>query len=73
MTELIDRKATETTRSGVACFRSGLFIWIVMVLGSTFLGCGFGPRSVVQTRLAYNEAVKTTSEEQFILNIVRLR
>lgn len=37
------------------------------------LGCGFGPRSVVQTRLAYNEAVKTTSEEQFLLNIVRLR
>jgi hypothetical protein len=36
-------------------------------------GCGFGPRSLVQTRLAYNEAVKTTSEEQFLLNIVRLR
>ena len=38
-----------------------------------FLGCGFGPRSLVQTRLQYNEAVKTTSEEQFLLNIVRLR
>lgn len=37
------------------------------------LGCGFGPRSLVQTRIAYNEAVKTTSEEQFLLNIVRLR
>ena len=38
-----------------------------------FLGYGFGPRSLVQTRLQYNEAVKTTSEEQFLLNIVRLR
>ena len=37
------------------------------------IGCGFGPRSLVQTRLLYNEAVKTTSEEQFLLNIVRLR
>ena len=37
------------------------------------LGCGFGPRSLVQTRLPYNEAVKQTSEEQFLLNIVRLR
>lgn len=73
MTELIDRKANETKRSGAACFRSGLLVWAVMVLGATFLGCGFGPRSVVQTRLAYNEAVKTTSEEQFLLNIVRLR
>lgn len=73
MIELFDHKATETIRSGAACFRSGLLLWIVMVLGATFLGCGFGPRSVVQTRLAYNEAVKTTSEEQFLLNIVRLR
>lgn len=35
--------------------------------------CGFGPRALVQTRLPYNEAVKRTSEEQFLLNIVRLR
>ncbi len=45
-----------------------LLAWALMCLG-----CGFGPRSLVQTRLAYNEAVKTTSEEQFLLNIVRLR
>ena len=45
---------------------------ILAFLGA-FLGCGFGPRSLVQTRLQYNEAVKTTSEEQFLLNIVRLR
>lgn len=49
--------------------------WAALVLGWLVLtlGCGFGPRSLVQTRLAYNEAVKTTSEEQFLLNIVRLR
>src|SRR5262245_23760731 len=36
-------------------------------------GCGFGPRTLHQTRLPYNEAVKVTSEEQLLLNIVRLR
>ena len=32
-----------------------------------------GPRTVHQNRLRYNEAVKTTTEEQLLLNIVRLR
>src|SRR5262249_57696767 len=36
-------------------------------------GCAFGPRTLHQTRLPYNESVKTTSEEQLLLNIVRLR
>lgn len=45
----------------------------ILAFPGAFLGCGFGPRSLVQTRLQYNEAVKTTSEEQFLLNIVRLR
>ena len=36
-------------------------------------GCGFGPHTLHQTRLPYNEAVKVTSEEQLLLNIVRLR
>src|SRR5438132_11256466 len=37
-------------------------------------GCAsFGPQSLQQTRLRYNEAVKTTTEEQLLLNIVRLR
>src|SRR5262245_1384747 len=36
-------------------------------------GCGFGPKTLQKTRLPYNEAVKTTSEEQLLLNIVRLR
>ncbi|MFO1065429.1 MAG: hypothetical protein U0892_16305 [Pirellulales bacterium] len=36
-------------------------------------GCSFGPRAVTSGRLPYNEAVKTTSEQQLLLNIVRLR
>jgi len=32
-----------------------------------------GPTSLQQTRLEYNEAVKRTTEEQLLLNIVRLR
>ena len=37
------------------------------------LGCSIGPRSLLQSRLKYNDAVKTTSEQQLLLNIVRLR
>jgi hypothetical protein len=36
-------------------------------------GCHFGPKTLYRTRLPYNEAIKTTSEEQLLLNIVRLR
>jgi len=37
-------------------------------------GCAsFGPNSLQQTRLQYNEVVKVTTEEQLLLNIVRLR
>lgn len=36
-------------------------------------GCGYGPRQLDVGRLRYNEAVKVSGEEQFLLNIVRLR
>ena len=37
-------------------------------------GCrSFGPRALEQTRLPYNEAVKITTEQQLLRNIVRLR
>lgn len=52
---------------------TGLGMLPVLLVAFLCVGCGFGPRSLVQTRLAYNEAVKSTSEEQFLLNIVRLR
>ena len=37
------------------------------------LGCSLGPRSLAHSRLRYNETVKATSEQQLLLNIVRLR
>lgn len=48
---------------------------LVLVVAAAALaaGCALGPRSVEQNRLRYNEAVKTTTEEQLLLNIVRLR
>lgn len=36
-------------------------------------GCSIGPRSLAHSRLRYNDAVKSTSEQQLLLNIVRLR
>lgn len=36
-------------------------------------GCAVGPQELRQNRLAYNAAVKASSEEQLLLNIVRLR
>src|SRR5437763_5934009 len=36
-------------------------------------GCSFGPRALHNDRIRYNEAVKVSSEEQLLLNIVRLR
>lgn len=46
--------------------------WVVG-LAVAVAGCGVGPRALHSDRLAYNEAVKVTSEEQLLLNIVRLR
>jgi hypothetical protein len=48
----------------------------LIALGVTALGhagCAVGPRELRHDRLAYNEAVKASSEEQLLLNIVRLR
>ena len=36
-------------------------------------GCSFGPIALERNRLRYNEAVRQTWNEQFLLNIVRLR
>jgi hypothetical protein len=49
--------------------------WVLTAVLATGLagGCSFGPRQLEKTRLPYNEAVKTTTEEQLLLNIVRLR
>lgn len=46
-----------------------------LMFGLTALtgACSFGPRQLEDVRIPYNEAVKSTSEQQLLLNIVRLR
>jgi len=53
------------------CMRGavGAALGSVLVAGCTTLG----PQVLDQTRLQYNEVVKRTTEEQLLLNIVRLR
>ena len=46
-----------------------VFVMLVFAGG----GCSLGPRTIHNNRLQYNEAVKTTSEQQLLLNIVRMR
>src|SRR2546422_7020700 len=48
---------------------------VVVLLGSILAaGCTtLGPDALDQTRLHYNEVIKRTTEEQLLLNIVRLR
>lgn len=45
-----------------------------LVLASLLAGCtAIGPGALHRTRLSYNETVKVTSEQEMLLNIVRLR
>jgi hypothetical protein len=46
---------------------------LVLLLSVCVAGCTIGPRALETHRLPYNEAVKKTTEEQLLLNIVRLR
>ena len=44
------------------------------LVGIALSGCTtLGPYALDETRLRYNEVVKRTTEEQLLLNIVRLR
>lgn len=52
--------------------RLGRAAW-VCGLALTVTGCSFGPQTLPPDRIRYNEAVKTSTEEQLLLNIVRLR
>ena len=36
----------------------------------SFVGCSLGPRTLMHSRLRYNDAVKTTSEEQLLLRLI---
>jgi hypothetical protein len=47
---------------------------VLFIVGLLAGGCrSFGPRALEQARIPYNEAVKVTTEQQLLLNIVRLR
>jgi hypothetical protein len=70
-------RASDQTRSEFGYERSrkagGLGGLATLIILLSAPGCSFGPKAVCRTRLPDNEAVKTTSEEQLLLNIVRLR
>jgi hypothetical protein len=45
----------------------------VLLASALLAGCMTGPRALQETRLHYNEVLKSTTEQQLLLNIVRLR
>ena len=47
--------------------------WAVALLCGLTAGCSIGPKVLQCNRLRYNEGVKTSAEEELLLNIVRLR
>ena len=56
--------------------RSRATAWCVpaLVFAMTLTaGCSFGPKAIERSHLKYNEAVKQVTEEQLLLNLVRLR
>lgn len=57
-----------TSRTGWVTRAIGLMCVAVLLAG-----CSFGPKALAKNRLQYNEVLKSTTEEQLLLNIVRLR
>jgi hypothetical protein len=55
--------------------RASRVTWCVLAVLTVHLpgGCSFGPHALERTRLPYNAAINRTTEEQLLLNIVRLR
>src|SRR2546422_516045 len=53
--------------------RTRTWLCLAGLLTIAAAGCSIGPKALEINRLRYNEAVKVTSEEQLLLNIVRLR
>ena len=52
----------------------GRLLFAALAGSALISGCAsFGPNALQQTRLQYNEAIKATTEEQLLLNIIRLR
>jgi len=47
--------------------------YLLTALAVLLAGCSFGPRHLQDGHLAYNEAVRASSDKELLLNIVRLR
>ena len=60
-------------RQPIAVRRATRTISVVILSVVILGGCAFGPNALARNQLVYNEVVKTTTEEQLLLNIVRLR
>jgi hypothetical protein len=70
------RRVHEKTERGTVSnrWKTGRRSIAAIVICALTAGCAsYGPNALQQTRLLYNEAVKATTEEQLLLNIVRLR
>ena len=53
---------------------TALMVALMAVLMTVLMaGCAVSPHTITAERLTYNEAVKVTTEQQLLLNIVRLR
>lgn len=50
-----------------------LFVFLALNFLWLFSGCSLGPKMLKQGHLSYNTSVKATSDEELLLNIVRLR
>jgi hypothetical protein len=48
-------------------------VLVVVLFAVSLAGCSFGPMTICSNRQRYNEAVRDTWNQQFLLNMVRLR
>lgn len=70
----LSRLRKSSVKNGVRCRPRQRLLFVIVVWSFLLGGCtSFGPRSLQQSRLEYNETIKSTTEEQLLLNIVRLR
>jgi len=50
-----------------------LYCFVVLLIAMLLSGCSFGPKQLKDGHLAYNETVRLSSDQELLLNIVRLR
>lgn len=65
---------SQSGRQAAAPARPSYALLLALILPLFLSACSsFGPQALQHARLDYNETVKSTTEEQLLLNIVRLR